>query len=122
WTFGFDYSVDWFRLIKLPVFVLDPTQRVPVKPVSDYTQAGVGSRLAYSRVKSTTFGYGGQAGWDASVSLRLDHPALGATYRNFTVSYGFDLYQRLWGETPTLAVRLVGSLRAGDLVRPGGYA
>jgi len=38
------------------------------------------------------------------------------------VSYGFDLYQRLWGVTPTLAVRLVGSLRAGDLVRPGGYA
>ena len=121
WSFNLDYSIDWLRLIKLPTFVLDPTQRVPTRPLSDYTQAGVGSRLGYSRVKGTTFGYGGQAGWDASVSFRLDHPAFGATYRNFTLSYGFDLFQRLWGVTPTLAVRLVGSLRGGDLVRPGGY-
>jgi hypothetical protein len=122
WTFSFDYDLDWFRLVKPPRFVLDPNQRVPAAPPSDYTQAGVGTRVAYSRVKSTTYGYGPVAGWDASVSLRLDHPALGATYRNVTVSYGFDAYQRLWGETPTLAVRMVGSLRAGDLVRPGGFA
>jgi Tol biopolymer transport system component len=122
WTFGFDYAIDWFRMIKQPMFVLDPTDRLPITPLSDYTQSGVGSRVAYSRVQSTTFGYGAQAGWDGSVSLRLDHPALGATYRNVTVTYGFDVYQRLWGETPTLAVRLVGGLRAGDLVRPGGFS
>jgi len=121
WTFSMDYAFDWFRLIDRPTFVPSPTQRVPVVPRSDYTQAGVGSRLAYSRVKGTTFGYGPQTGWDASVSLRLDHPLLGATYRNFTMSYGVDLYQRLWGTSPTLSVRLVGSLRAGDLVRGGGF-
>jgi hypothetical protein len=121
WTFSVDYDVDWFRLVKPPVFVLDPNQRVPSAPPSDYAQAGVGTRLAVSNVKSTTFGYGAQDGWDAAVSLRLDHPALGATYRNVTVSYSLDAYQRLWGTSPTLAVRLVGSLRAGDLVRPGGF-
>jgi hypothetical protein len=121
WTFSVDYSIDWSRLVKPPVFTLDPNQRVPVKPPTDYTQAGVGTRVAYSQVRSTTFGYGAQDGWDAAVSLRLDHPAFGATYRNVTVSYALDAYQRLWGVSPTLAVRLVGALRAGDLVRPGGF-
>jgi len=122
WTFSVDYDIDWFRLVKPPAFVLDPNQRVPSQPPSDYAQAGVGTRLAFSQVKSTTFGYGAQAGWDAAVSLRLDHPALGATYRNVTVGYAFDAFQRLWGTTPTLAVRFVGALRAGDQVRPGGFS
>jgi hypothetical protein len=38
-----------------------------------------------------------------------------------TVSYAFDTYRRLWGKTPQLAVRLAGSLRSGDLIRPGGF-
>jgi hypothetical protein len=121
WTFAANYDVDWFRLVKPPALTPDPNQRVPVVPPTDYVQAGVGTRVAYSRVRATTFGYGAQDGWDAAVSLRLDHPALGATYRNVTVSYALDAYQRLWGLTPTLAVRLVGALRAGDLVRPGGF-
>ena len=77
---------------------------------------------AYSSVKSTTFGYGAQAGWDGAVSVRLDHPALGATYRAAALNYGLDIYQRLWGKTPTLAARMVGGWRSGDLVRPGGFA
>lgn len=122
WSFGLDYDVDWFRLVRPPVFVLDPNQRVPVQPPSDYVQAGIATRLSFSNVHATTFGYGPQSGWDASVSLRFDHPAIGATYRNVTVGYSFDGYQRLWGATPTLAVRMAGALRAGDLVRPAGFA
>ena len=121
WSLSFDYDLDWFRLVKPPVFVLDPNQHPAFQPPTNYTQAGVGSRVSFSDVKSTTFGYGAQAGWDAAVSLRLDDPALGATYRNITVSYGFDAYQRLWGTTPTFVVRLVGALRAGDLVSGGGF-
>jgi hypothetical protein len=122
WSLSFDYDIDWFRLVAPPSVPLDPNQRVPVQPASDYTQSGLASRVAFSNVKSTTFGYGAQAGWDGSVSLRLDHPALGARYRNATVSYGFDAYQRLWGDTPVLAVRGTGAWRAGDLVRPGGFS
>jgi hypothetical protein len=122
WALSFDYDLDWFRLIKAPMFVLDPTQRVPSRPPTDYVQSALSSRVAYSSVKSTTFGYGPTAGWDGSVSLRLDHPALGATYRNFTVAYGLDVYQRLWGATPMLAVRLAGAVRAGDLIGPGGFS
>jgi hypothetical protein len=122
WTFSFDYDLDWFRLVTPPRFTPDPNERTPVLPQLDYTQAGVGTRVAVSTVKSTTFGYGGQDGWDAAVSLRLDHPALGATFRNVTVSYGFDLYQRLWGVSPVLAVRAVGAWRAGDRIGAGGFS
>ena len=122
WSFSLDYDLDWFRMVAPPRFTLDPSQLVPTHPATDYAQAGVATRLAFSSVRSTTFGYGPQGGWDGSVSLRLDHPALGATYRNVTLGYGTDFYQRLWGNTPVLALRLVGGLRAGDLVRPGGFA
>ncbi len=122
WALSFDYDLDWFRLVKAPMFVLDPTQRVPSRPPTDYVQSGLSSRVSYSSVKATTFGYGATGGWDGAVSLRLDDPALGATYRNFTVAYGLDLYQRLWGATPVLAVRMAGAVRAGDLIGPGGFS
>ncbi len=121
WTLSFDYDVDWFRKVGEPETSLDPTQRQPVMPPTDYVQSGVGSRLGFSTVRNTIYGVGGQSGFDAAVALRFDHPALGATYRNVTVSYSTNIYQQLWGKTPSLAIRLGGSLRAGDLVRTGAF-
>ncbi|HET9620498.1 MAG TPA: hypothetical protein VFP84_03950 [Kofleriaceae bacterium] len=121
WTFSANYDLDWFRMVHGPVIKPDPNQRVPIVPLTNYTQAGVSTRVAYSHVHATTFGYGPIEGWDASVSFRLDNPAFGATYRAMTLSYGLDWYQKLWGDTPALALRLIGSFRAGDLVRPGGF-
>lgn len=123
WTLSFDYDVDWFRLVKAPAgaMVLDPNMRSPVVPATDYVQAGIGTRVSFSTVRGTTFGLGSQYGFDGSISLRIDHPALGATYRNFTVSYAADRYQKLWGKTPVLSMRLVGAIRSGDLVRAGGF-
>ena len=121
WSLSFDYDFDWFRLAKGPLVPNDPNQREPIMPPTNYVQAGVGSRLAFSRVRSTTFALGPQTGFDASVSLRVDHPAFGATYHNVTVSYATDMYQRLWGVTPVLALRLVGAIRTGDLVADNGF-
>ncbi|MCX5742994.1 MAG: hypothetical protein NT062_10910 [Proteobacteria bacterium] len=121
WSLSFDYDVDYFRTVDQTPVPLDPNMRVPVTPPSNYTQAGIGTRVGFSNVKGVTYGIGGQTGFDASVSLRLDHPAFGARYHNITLSYAFDTYQRLWGKTPTLAVRLVGSFRAGDLTRGGSF-
>jgi hypothetical protein len=100
---------------------LDPNMRVPVRPPTDYVQAGIDTRVAFSTVRGVTFGVGSQSGFDGSVSVRLDHPAIGATYRNVTVSYATDRYQRLWGKTPVLSLRLVGSFRTGDLLRAGSF-
>jgi hypothetical protein len=122
WSLSFDYDADWYRLVGTPRFTQDPNQREPIVPASNYYQAGVGTRVAYSGVRTTTFGLGPTTGWDAAVSLRLDHPDFGARYHNVTVSYSFDGYQRLWGVTPMLYARLTGAWRAGDTIIGGGYA
>jgi len=124
WSLSFDYDVDWFRKVGDPVSLPeepDPTMRVPVRPITDYVQAGLGARLGYSSVRGVTYGIGPQYGFDMSVGLRFDHPALGASYSNITVSYSSQMFRRLWGQTPVIAARLAGSFRAGDLVRPGGF-
>lgn len=122
WTLSFDYDTDYYRLVQPPAMSLDPDQRVSTHPPIDYLQAGVATRLGFSRVRGTTFGLGSQEGFDASVSLRLDHPDFGAKYRAVTVSYAFDVFQRLWGVTPVIAARLVGAVRAGDRVTTGSFA
>lgn len=121
WSLSFDYDVDVFRAVTAPVYILDPSDRVPGRPTTDYMQAGAGVRVAYSRIRGTTYGVGSQSGFDASLSLRLDHPALGATYTNVTVAYATQMFRRLWGKTPVLALRIGGTFRAGDLVRTGSF-
>jgi hypothetical protein len=93
-----------------------------VVPLTNYRQAGLGVRVSYSAVRGVTFGVGPQLGFDASIGIRLDHEALGATFASATVSYSTNAFRRLWGKTPVLAARLVGSFRAGDLVRPNGFS
>src|SRR5690606_18420773 len=56
WSLSFDYDFDYFRTIEAPDVMLDPTQRVPVVPISDYIQTGVGTRLSFSNVRGTAFG------------------------------------------------------------------
>lgn len=121
WTLSFDYDIDWFRLVEAPDMDLDPTMRVPVRPPTDYVQAGIATRLGFSNTRGTTFGVGPTTGFDGAVSIRVDHPALGAKYRNVTVSYAAQRFLKLWGATPVLAARIAGGLRAGDLVRTGAF-
>ena len=123
WSASLDYDADWYRLVTPPIGanMPDPNDRVPVIPATNYLQTGVAARVSFSSVRSWIFALGPTTGFDASLSLRYDDPAIGATYRNVTLSYAADRYFRLWGESPVLAVRLQGALRAGDLVRGGGF-
>jgi Tol biopolymer transport system component len=124
WSLSFDYSANWYRLVDPPAAATmpDPNQRVPTHPLTDYLEAGIGSRLAYSKVRAQTFTLGPTDGFDASLSLRMDHPAFGSAYHAITVSWATDVYQRLWGDTPVLAARLTGGVRAGDNTRNNGFA
>jgi hypothetical protein len=121
WTLSFDYDFDYFRAADTPTIPDDPNMRVPVKPVTDYIQTGTGVRLAFSNVRSVAFGVGPSSGFDASLGMRLDTPALGAKYRNVTASYTMTAYRRLWGATPTLIARATGAYRASDQARTGTY-
>jgi hypothetical protein len=89
---------------------------------TNYVEAGVGVRLAFSNVRSTTYSLGSTNGFDAAVSLRLDHPDFGSQFHAITASYAFDFFQRLWGKTPVITVRLTGALRAGDDIGDNGFA
>jgi hypothetical protein len=122
---SFDYDIDYGRLVGKPMALPvepDPSQRVPVVPLTDFLQAGFGARVSYSSVRGVTYGVGPQFGWDASFNLRLDHEALGSTYNALTLGYSANTFRRLWGRTPVIAARLAGSFRAGELFRPNGFS
>jgi Tol biopolymer transport system component len=124
WSLQLDYDADWFRLVQPPPggMTLDPNNRTTTHPPTNYVEAGIGTRVAFSKVRAQTFSLGPTDGFDSSVSVRMDHPAFGSTYRAMTVTYSGDMFQRLWGKTPVLAARLTAGLRAGDQFRNNGFA
>ncbi|MBK7538254.1 MAG: PD40 domain-containing protein [Myxococcales bacterium] len=124
WFLSFDYAMDYSRLLEKPDDSPDPNDRLPRRPLTNTLQAGLGVRMSYSALDSTVQGIGPQQGGDVSVGLRLDLPELGATYRAITASYTGRWYQQLpgGGRGPTLALRVAGAIRGGDLVRTGSYS
>lgn len=122
WGFSFDYDIDYNRVTEAPVAPLDPTQRIPQMPLSNYRQAGLALRANYGNLRGFTFSVGPQRGWDVSLSMRMDHPWLGATYRNLTFSYAARAFLALpLTKSSVLAVRASGAVRSGDLIRSGGF-
>jgi WD40-like Beta Propeller Repeat len=131
WFLSFDYSLDWTRLVEKPDDSPDPNDILPRKPVTDFVQSGLGVRLSYSSLDGTLHGVGPQTGTDLSLSTRMDLPELGAEYRALTVGYSARWFGQLpWGfggagdgvgYRPSVAMRLGGSLRTGDLVRTASF-
>ncbi len=120
---SFDYDLDWVRRAESPATTANPDQPLPLVPLADYLGAGVALRASYAHVRGVLYGVGPTKGVEASGSMRLDHPALGATYRALTVSWFARGYYKLpWGVTPTLALRLTGGLRVSDLGRGAAFA
>jgi Tol biopolymer transport system component len=123
WFLSLDYSADWSRLVERPDDRPDPNAITTREPLTDYVRSSVGVRLTYSELDGTVNGIGPQDGVDLSLSTRLELPELGATYRALTVSYAGRWFEQLpWRGVPSLAVRLAGSIRAGELVRASGFA
>ena len=96
------------------------------RPPTDYVQAGVGTRVAFStRPRHDVRGRRRRAASTPRSALRLDHPALGATYtqrhasatrRNrFQPAVGQDAGARRCGSSARCAS---GDLRAHRRVRP----
>jgi hypothetical protein len=123
WSLSFDYDADWFRLAQAPAggTIVDPNEPLPYHPYTNYVEAGVAVALEFSNVRATTFSLGPTNGFDAAVSLRLDHPDFGSQFREITASYAADFYQRLWGKTPVITARIQGAIRAGDDIGNNGY-
>ncbi len=123
WALSFDYDFDGFRQVGEPAgLVMDPNQREPKLPLTNFIQSGGDVRLSFSNVRSVTFSLGAYTGFDASVAVRVDHPDFGSSYRDITLSYATDWYQNLHNSTTALALRVSGAFRAGDLDGPGGFS
>lgn len=119
---SFDYDLDWIRRLESPPITTLPDQPVTQVPLSDYVSAGLAVRGSFSSTRGVLYGVGPTRGLEASASLRLDHPALGATYRALSLGWFARGYYKLpWGVTPTLSLRLVGGLRVSDLGRGAAY-
>jgi hypothetical protein len=127
WFLSFDYSLDYTRLLEAPPMSPAPDDILTRAPLTDYAQSGLGVRLTYSALDSTLHGVGPQRGADLSLGTRLDLPELGATYRALSVSYTARWFRQLPGwltpgrALPSVALRLNGALRAGDLTRTGSF-
>jgi WD40-like Beta Propeller Repeat len=123
WSGGLDYNIDYERMVESPPVVLDPNQSRPRFPLLPILFSGVSARVSYGDIKGFAYTVGAVAGQDASVSVRFDHPALGADYRAITVSYAYRLFRRApGGKTAALALRLTGGFHDGDQARPGFFA
>jgi hypothetical protein len=123
WSLSFDYDIDWQRRLSTPLVMQDPGAPVPFEPLSDVVFAGAALRLGYSDVGGYALTPGPQEGQDFGLSFRYDDPAIGAYARALTVNWSYRAFLDLpWGVTPTLAMRLVGGIRVGELPRPGFFA
>lgn len=122
-SLSLDYDLDWFRRLSTPSMIGNPDELIPGVPSSDYRTAGLALRAGFGNVRGYLYGVGPGAGWEASGSLRLDHPAVGASYRALVLSWFWRGYWRVpWGDSTNLAVRLTGGMRVSDLARGAAFA
>src|SRR5690606_7934485 len=113
-----DYDLDVRRPVDGVDLVRDPAAPVPVIPGLE-RQAGVALRLSYGDSRGYTYTIGPQEGFDAALSMRLDHEALGSEIEALTLNYRLGTYLHVPLTQPaTLALRVAGGLRA----RPGAGA
>ncbi len=120
---SFDYDLDWFRRLQAPSLVGAPDEILPGVPPSDYRTAGAAVRASFGNVRGFLYGTGPGQGMDASASLRVDHPALGADYRALQLSWFWRGYYHVpWAESSNLALRYTGGMRNSDLARGAAYA
>ncbi|MCE9576640.1 MAG: DPP IV N-terminal domain-containing protein [Deltaproteobacteria bacterium] len=121
WSASAEYDIDYERLVRSPFKDYDPTQSLPRPPRLPITYAGIAVRASYGNVRGFTYALGQQDGQDLSVSVRMDDPVFGADYRGITFSYGYRRFQRLWGPSAAVALRLSGGIHDGELPRTGFF-
>jgi WD40 repeat protein len=123
WSAALDYSVDYERLVSSQFTGFDPNQSLPHPPLLPVVYSGFAARVFYGDIKGFTFQLGPQTGQDFSASLRFDHPALGSSFEDFTLSYAYRVFRHVpFRDTTTFAMRLTGGVHTGDLAQPNFYS
>ncbi len=121
-SFSGDLDADYFRMVDPPDTTPDPNDLLPRGPNTDYFQAGLALRGAWSNVRGYAEVLGPIEGQEANGSIRLDHPALGARFRTLTLSWSWRGYWKLpIAPTSAIGVRYAGGLRVGDIDRGSSF-
>lgn len=117
------YDFDYLHLLKDQFDAPDPNDSLPRKPETDVALAGLALRFSYSDTQGYVFGLGPQLGRSLSLSMRLNHPALGSDFRSLNLDYRFETYYRLpFGKTPVLSLRVNGGIRVSDRARTSRFS
>ena len=123
WSAALDYDVDYERLVSSKFTGFDPNQSLPRPPLLPVLYSGVAARVSYGDLKGFAYQLGPQTGQDVSLSLRFDHPLLGSSFKDFTLSYAYRIFRHVpFRDTTTFALRLTGGVHTGDLAQPNFYA
>jgi hypothetical protein len=122
WTLSLDYDVDWIRALEDPLIEPDPNDNVPMKPLTDYVQAGVAARVSFTSSSGALYSTGTNEGFELSLSTRVDHPAVGAEFRALTVNWNGRYSTSVpWARTPVVTARYSGGVRTGDVPRQNSF-
>jgi hypothetical protein len=122
-SISFDYDFDWFRQLEAPSPIGNPDDILPGLPNTDYVTAGMAMRASFGNVRGYLYGLGPGEGMEASASVRVDHPAVGASYRAILLSWFWRGYWHVpWGESTNVALRVTGGMRSSDLSRGPAFA
>lgn len=116
------YDVDHVDFATRPDIDHDPADLEPSDPQHGWFNE-LGLRLSYSQRESYPRSITTAKGWGGGVSLSLQDPALGSSYRSVTFGYDFDLFLQnpIWPRH-SLAVLLDGGVVVSELTNPRRYA
>jgi hypothetical protein len=121
-SFSTAFTVDYTTFKEEPTVEFDPADLEPTYPEQgwfnelDFTLR-YSSRESYPRTVTTA------SGWSSSVSLQLQHPAIGSDFETLELRYGFDVFLQnpLWPRH-VLAFFLDGAVTVSDRRDPRRYA
>lgn len=117
-SIALSYDYDYLRKVEDEFQGPDPNDALPRLPESDVTIAGLAMRFSYADTKGAVYTLGPQLGRAITLSMRVDHPALGSDFRSLNLDYRLHSYYKLpWGRTPVLSMRVNGGIRVTDRER-----
>jgi hypothetical protein len=111
-SLSLNYDWDYLRSVDPIEVMQDPNATVPRLPETNLTISGLALRFNYADTDGFAYSQGPTRGKSLTLSMRLNHPALGSDIETLNLSYRLETYHKLpWGHTPVLAARLAGGLR-----------
>ncbi|MBL4633128.1 MAG: PD40 domain-containing protein, partial [Kofleriaceae bacterium] len=117
------YDFDRLRDVGSPAEQFDPNTTLSRRPETNFSVTGLALRFNYNDTRGATYTLGPLLGKAISMSMRMDHPALGSDFKALSLNYRLQTYYKLpWGQTPVLSLRVAGGIRISDRARASRFS